>query len=97
MFRLYGLGFYMYVVIKPPTENQVFGVGSSVSRTQDSPARWGLATVLRVVNTQSITVFDWLLSTMNSDVTTDDSEDYSVSFNPWPCICMYNQHFAYKC
>lgn len=61
------------------TENQVFSIGSLASRTQDSPARWGLATILRVVNTEALTVFDWLLSSMNSDVTTDDSEDYSVS------------------
>ena len=61
------------------TEHQVFSVGSLASRTQDSPARWGLATVLHVVSSEALTIFDWLLSSMNSDVTTDDSEDYSVS------------------
>lgn len=61
------------------TENQVFSIGSLASCTQDSPARWGLATTLRVVNTEALTAFDWLLSSMNADVTTDDSEDYSVS------------------
>ena len=61
------------------TENQVFSIGSLASRTQDSPARWGLATVLNVVSSEALTIFDWLLSSMNSDVTTDDSEDYSVS------------------
>ncbi|KAL9981805.1 hypothetical protein ACROYT_G010558 [Oculina patagonica] len=57
-------------------ENQVFSVGGFTSRTQDSPARWGLATILRVVKTQSLTVFDWLLSSMNPEATSDDSEDY---------------------
>lgn len=61
------------------TENQVFSIGSLASRTQDSPARWGLATTLHVVNTEALTAFDWLLSSTNADVTTDDSEDYSVS------------------
>ena len=61
------------------TENQVFSIGGLSSRTQDSPARWGLASILRVVNTEALTLFDWLLSSMNSDITTDDSEDYSVS------------------
>lgn len=65
-------------------ENQVFSIGSFASRTQDSPARWGLATILHVVSTESLTMFDWLLSSMNSDVTTDDSEDYSVSSNLRP-------------
>ena len=60
-------------------ENQVFSIGNSASRTQDSPARWGLATVLRFVNTEALTMFDWLLSSMNTDATADDSEDYSVS------------------
>lgn len=73
----------MYKVYLMPqhflTENQVFRVGNLASRTQDSPARWGLATILRVVNTEALTAFDWLLSSMNTDVTTDDSEDYSVS------------------
>ncbi|KAJ7387208.1 hypothetical protein OS493_004178 [Desmophyllum pertusum] len=61
-------------------ESQVFSVGSDASRTQDSPARWGIATILHVVNTEALTQFDWLLLSMNSDVSTDDSQDYSVSY-----------------
>lgn len=69
-------------------ENQVFSIGSLASRTQDSPARWGLATTLRVVNTEALTAFDWLLSSMNADVTTDDSEDYSyIIQKPFPVLC----------
>ena len=61
-------------------ESQVFSVGRDASRTQDSPARWGIATILHVVNTEALTQFDWLLLSMNSDVSTDDSQDYSVSY-----------------
>ena len=58
----------------------MFSVGGYASRTQDSPARWGLATILKAVNTESLTQYDWLLSSMNTDVSSDDSEDYSVRF-----------------
>ena len=61
------------------TENKVIGVGGYGCRTQDSPACWGLATVLRSVNAESIIPFDWLLSSMGTDVSLTDSEDYSVS------------------
>lgn len=55
-------------------------MGGNASRTQDSPARWGLAAILRAVNAESLTQYDWLLSSMSTDISTDDSEDYSVSF-----------------
>ncbi|XP_068679786.1 uncharacterized protein [Montipora foliosa] len=58
-------------------ENQVIGMEGYVCRTQDSPACWGLATVLRSVNAESIIPFDWLLSSMGTDVSLTDSEDYS--------------------
>ncbi|XP_078356333.1 uncharacterized protein LOC144641165, partial [Oculina patagonica] len=68
-------------------ENQVFSVGGFTSHTQDSPARWGLATILRVVKTQSLTVFDWLLSSMNPEATSDDLEDYSyIIQRPFPVL-----------
>ena len=70
----------MIIIIFLPTETQVFSVGGNASRTQDSPARWGLATILRAVNAESLTLYDWLLSSMNTEISTDNSEDYSVSY-----------------
>ncbi|XP_022801392.1 uncharacterized protein LOC111339076 [Stylophora pistillata] len=64
-------------------ENQVFSVGSYISRTQDSPAHWGLSAILHVVNTEFLSQFDYLLSSMNSDVSTEDSEDYLVSLKQY--------------
>lgn len=63
-------------------EGEVFSIGGYryVFRTQDSPARWGLQTMLRAINTESLTQYDWLLSSMNTEVSNDDAEDYSVSF-----------------
>lgn len=61
-------------------EGEVFSIGGYVFRTQDSPARWGLQTILRAINTESLTQYDWLLSSMNTEVSNDDAEDYSVSF-----------------
>lgn len=54
-------------------------MGGHACRTEDSPARWGLATVLRAVNTESLMIFDWLLSNISSDAPLNESEDYSVS------------------
>ena len=62
------------------TESQVFSVGGHASRTRDSPSRWGIETIIRAVSPEALTGYDWLLSNMISDVSTDDSEDYSVSF-----------------
>lgn len=61
-------------------EGEVFSIGGYVFRTQDSPARWGLQTILRAIDTESLTQYDWLLSSMNTEVSNDDAEDYSVSF-----------------
>ena len=61
-------------------EGEVFSIGGYVFRTQDSPARWGLQTILCAINTESLTQYDWLLSSMNTEVSNDDAEDYSVSF-----------------
>ena len=61
-------------------EGEVFSIGGYVFRTQVSPARWGLQTILRAINTESLTQYDWLLSSMNTEVSNDDAEDYSVSF-----------------
>lgn len=61
-------------------EGEVFSIGGYVFRTQDSPARWGLQTILRSIDTESLTQYDWLLSSMNTEVSNDDAEDYSVSF-----------------
>ena len=61
------------------SETQVFSVGGHAVRTQVSPARWGLPTILHAVSAESLTLYDWLLSSMVSDVSADDSEDYSVS------------------
>ena len=54
-------------------------MGGHACRTEDSPARWGLPTVLRAVNTESLMIFDWLLSNISSDAPLNESEDYSVS------------------
>ena len=62
-----------------PLETQVFSVGGHACRTEDSPARWGLPTVLRAVNTESLMIFDWLLSNISSDARLNESEDSSVS------------------
>lgn len=61
--------------------SQVFTIGGYISRTQDSPAHWGLSALLQVVNTEFLSQFGYLLSSMNSDVSTEDSEDYLVSLN----------------
>ena len=61
-------------------EGEVFSIGGYVFRTQDSPARWGLQTILCAINTESLTQYDWFLSSMNTEVSNDDAEDYSVSF-----------------
>ena len=44
-----------------PLETQVFSVGGHACRIEDSPARWGLPTVLRAVSTESLMIIDWLL------------------------------------
>ena len=62
-----------------PLETQVYSVGGHACRTEDSPARWGLPTVLRAVNTESLMIFDWLLSNISSDAPLNESEDHSVS------------------
>lgn len=54
-------------------------MGGHACRTEDSPARWGLPTVLRAVNTESLMIFDWLLSNISSDTPLNESEDSSVS------------------
>ncbi|KAM7441542.1 hypothetical protein ABFA07_009426 [Porites harrisoni] len=73
--------------IKEKLEGEVFSIGGYVFRTQDSPARWGLQTILRAINTESLTQYDWLLSSMNTEVSNDDAEDYSyVVQKPFPIL-----------
>ncbi|CAH3176550.1 unnamed protein product, partial [Porites evermanni] len=73
--------------IKEKFEGEVFSIGGYVFRTQDSPARWGLQTILRTINTESLTQYDWLLSSMNTEVSNDDAEDYSyVVQKPFPIL-----------
>ena len=50
-----------------PLETQVFSVGGHACHLEDSPAHWGLLTVLCAVNTESMMIFDWLLSNSSSD------------------------------
>lgn len=67
--------------------SQVFTIGGYISRTQDSPAHWGLSALLHVVNTEFLSQFGYLLSSMNSDVSTEDSEDYLfIVQKPFPVL-----------
>ncbi|XP_067032145.1 uncharacterized protein [Acropora muricata] len=89
--RQYTERFHMFAenskTIVEKIETQVFSVGGHACRTEDSPARWGLATVLRAVNTESLMIFDWLLSNISSDAPLNESEDYSYNVQkPIPVI-----------
>lgn len=89
-----------------PLETQVFSVSGHACRTEDSPPFWGLPTVLRAVNTESLMIFHWLLSNISSDAPLNESEDYSVSIVlasiiefPWQrlaspfCVAFSEIHF----
>ena len=57
----------------------MFAVDGCVSRTENSPARWGLATTLQSVDCHALEPFDWLLTTMTDESTFRiDLDDQSV-------------------
>lgn len=63
-------------------EHSVFTVDGCVARTENSPARWGLATTLQSVSCHALEPFDWLLTTMTDESTFGmNQDDHSYKFH----------------